>query len=86
MSTLWKNMRQVRVPHTYVLLFSFIVIAAIMSWIVPAGAFERTMVDGREVIDPTSFSYVESNPQGIFDILKSLPTGFERSQHISCLL
>ncbi|WP_219350799.1 YfcC family protein [Aerococcus sanguinicola] len=86
MSTLWKNMRQVRVPHTYVLLFSFIVIAAIMSWIVPAGAFERTMVDGREVIDPTSFSYVESNPQGIFDILKSLPTGFERSQHISYFL
>lgn len=86
MNRLWKNMRQVRVPHTYVLLFSFIVIAAIMSWIVPAGAFERTMVDGREVIDPSSFSYVERNPQGIFDILKALPTGFERSQHISYFL
>ncbi|MDK8502364.1 Na+/H+ antiporter NhaC family protein [Aerococcus sp. UMB1112A] len=86
MSRLWSDMRELRVPHTYVLLFAFIVIAALMSWVVPAGEFARTMVDGREVIDPNSFRYVAQQPQGIFDILKSLPAGFERSQHISYFL
>ncbi|MBR3946891.1 MAG: hypothetical protein IKJ56_07295, partial [Bacteroidales bacterium] len=31
-----------KVPHTYVIVFSIIIIAAILTWIVPAGQFERT--------------------------------------------
>ncbi|MBA5729058.1 putative basic amino acid antiporter YfcC [Aerococcaceae bacterium INB8] len=73
-------------PHTYVLLFSFIIIAAILSWIVPAGEFERVMVGEREIINPDSFAYVTSNPQGIFEVLKSIPRGFARTQDISYFL
>ncbi|TLQ49375.1 putative basic amino acid antiporter YfcC [Ruoffia tabacinasalis] len=73
-------------PHTYVLLFSFIIIAAILSWIVPAGEFERVMVGEREIINPDSFAHVASNPQGIFEVLKSIPRGFARTQGISYFL
>ncbi|HBY90773.1 YfcC family protein [Ruoffia sp. FAM 24228] len=73
-------------PHTYVLLFSFIIIAAILSWIVPAGEFERVMVGEREIINPDSFAHVASNPQGIFEVLKSIPRGFARTQDISYFL
>ncbi|MBZ6526595.1 putative basic amino acid antiporter YfcC [Aerococcaceae bacterium DSM 111021] len=73
-------------PHTYVLLFSFIIIAAILSWIVPAGQFERVMVGEREIINPDSFAHVARNPQGIFEVLKSIPRGFARTQDISYFL
>ena len=73
-------------PHTYVLLFSFIIIAAILSWIVPAGEFERVMVGEREIINPDSFAHVASNPQGVFEVLKSIPRGFARTQDISYFL
>ena len=78
--------KSVRMPHTYVLLFSFIIIAAILSWIVPAGEFERVMVGEREIINPDSFAHVASNPQGIFEVLKSIPRGFARTQDISYFL
>ncbi|MBG9978265.1 YfcC family protein [Facklamia tabacinasalis] len=73
-------------PHTYVLLLSFIIIAAILSWIIPAGQFERVLVGEREIINPDSFAHVASNPQGVFDVLTSLPRGFARTQDISYFL
>lgn len=83
---LFSALGRVRMPHTYVLLFSFIIIAAILSWIIPAGQFERVLVGEREVINPESFQLVARNPQGIFDILTSLPRGFARTQDISYFL
>ncbi|MGO1432681.1 MAG: YfcC family protein [Ruoffia tabacinasalis] len=86
MKNIFKALGRVRMPHTYVLLFSFIIIAAILSWIVPAGEFERVMVGEREIINPDSFAHVASNPQGIFEVLKSIPRGFARTQDISYFL
>lgn len=86
MKNIFKALGRVRMPHTYVLLFSFIIIAAILSWIVPAGEFERVMVGEREIINPDSFAHVASNPQGIFEVLKSIPRGFARTQGISYFL
>jgi len=81
-----ETVKKFNMPHTYVILFAFIIIAAILTWIIPAGQFESVMVDGREVIDPNTFQYMESNGQGIFDILLSIPAGFARSQGISFFL
>ncbi|KUO50230.1 MAG: C4-dicarboxylate ABC transporter permease [Desulfitibacter sp. BRH_c19] len=64
-----------KIPHTYSILFCLIIIAAFLTWIVPAGQYETVEVDGRMVVDPGGFSYVESNPQGPTDILKSIPQG-----------
>lgn len=86
MKNIFKALGKVRMPHTYVLLFSFIIIAAILSWIVPAGQFERVMVGEREIINPDSFAHVARNPQGIFEVLKSIPRGFARTQDISYFL
>ena len=30
-----------KVPHTYVIIFTLIVLAAVATWFVPAGEFER---------------------------------------------
>ncbi len=78
--------RSFKMPHTYVILFIFIIAAAVLSWIIPAGQYETVMLNGREVIDPNSFHYIENNGQGIFDLLRSIPQGFARSQEISFFL
>ena len=86
MKKIFSAIGRVRMPHTYVLLLSFIIIAAILSWIIPAGQFERVLVGEREIINPDSFAHVASNPQGVFDVLTSLPRGFARTQDISYFL
>lgn len=68
------------IPHTYVIVFSIIVLAAILTWIIPAGQFERTRKDydgkSREVIVPGSFTYLEeSNPQ-TWQVFSAIFEGF----------
>jgi len=41
------------------ILFILMMVAGILTRIIPAGSYARTTQDGREVIDPTSFQYVE---------------------------
>jgi uncharacterized ion transporter superfamily protein YfcC len=62
-------------PHALVLLFIVIVIAAIMSYVIPAGQFERVVVDGRTTVNPESFNYIERSPVGFFDIFRAIPQG-----------
>ncbi|HSV56558.1 MAG TPA: hypothetical protein VLH39_05550, partial [Magnetospirillaceae bacterium] len=69
--------RVIKVPHTFVLLFSLIVLAVIGSHIIPAGEFERVRDEkaGRTVVVPGSYERVEQNPQGFFDTFIALQKG-----------
>lgn len=71
-----------RIPHTFVTLLSFTIVMAIMTYVLPAGQFERAEVDGRTVVIPDSYTIVESNPQGFFDVLKSVPKGMTETADI----
>ena len=61
-------MKATRFPHTYVIIFLIIVVASVLTWIVPGGEFERkeVKVDGiaREVIQPDSFRCVTQVKRG----------------------
>ncbi|RUA25666.1 MAG: YfcC family protein [Bacteroidetes bacterium] len=56
-----------KVPHTYVIVFAILVLAAVTTWFVPGGEYNRhtVVVEGatRTVITPNSFHYVENSPQ-----------------------
>lgn len=58
---------RLKVPHTFVLLFSFIAIAAVLTWIVPAGEFSRESKkvgsSTRSVIVADSYHEVDANEQ-----------------------
>lgn len=73
-------MKKSKIPHTYVIVFAIIVFAAILTWVVPGGAFERHMVQvgegTREVIKSDSFQYVQNTPQ-TWQIFSALFDGFE---------
>lgn len=56
-----------KVPHTYTIVFSIIIICAILTWIIPGGEYARETVDvngvERTVIVNDSFHEVAKSPQ-----------------------
>jgi len=66
----------VKAPNTILIISCLIVFTAIMTWIVPGGEYERVLIDGRERVEPGSFSYIDSDPQSVFDILTAPIRGF----------
>ncbi|AKG74168.1 YfcC family protein [Salinicoccus halodurans] len=64
-----------RFPHTYAILLAVVIIAAALSYVIPAGEFEREEVGDRTEVVPGSYTGVEQNPVSFFDLFKSIPTG-----------
>ena len=69
-------LKNLRMPNTFVLLFSLLVMIAIATWFVPGGKYETHVVDGKTLIDPDSFHYVNANPQGFVALMMSPIKGF----------
>lgn len=66
----------IKAPNTILIISGLIVFTAVMTWIVPGGEYERIVIDGRERVEPGSFSYIDSDPQSVFDILTAPIRGF----------
>lgn len=64
-----------RIPHTFTIVFALIVLAAVCTWVIPAGEFQRQVVDGREVVMNDSFHYVDAAPQ-TWQVFSALFNGF----------
>lgn len=58
-------MKLKKFPDTLVLLFFILLVFIILTWILPAGEFDRTLLNGRSVVVPGSYKPVDSQPQGI---------------------
>ncbi|MDD3251585.1 MAG: Na+/H+ antiporter NhaC family protein [Lachnospiraceae bacterium] len=59
--------KKFQVPHSFVIVFTIIVAAVLMTWIVPAGEYVRVEnADGIKVIDPSQFQYLARNPVSPF--------------------
>lgn len=67
-----------RFPTAYTILLLLIVLIAALTWIIPAGKYERVMNEevGREVAVPGTYQVVESSPQGFMDVLLAPTAGF----------
>jgi uncharacterized ion transporter superfamily protein YfcC len=67
-----------RFPTAYTILFALIIVVAALTWIIPAGKFDRVQNDavGREVAVAGTFKVVAPNPQGFIDILLAPTAGF----------
>lgn len=56
-----------KMPHSFVIVFSIIVAAVLMTWIIPAGEYVRVEnAQGIKVIDPTQFNYLTRTPVNPF--------------------
>jgi uncharacterized ion transporter superfamily protein YfcC len=65
-------------PSAYTILFALIVIVAALTWIIPAGQYDRVASEtlGKEVPVAGTYAPTEANPQGFFDIVLAPIAGF----------
>lgn len=79
-----KSKKIFKVPHTYVILFTIILIMAALTYVIPAGVFEK-IIDpntGRSVVDPASFHSVDSAPTTFFGLFMSVTKGMNQAADI----
>ena len=67
-----------RFPTAYTILFLLIILVAALSWIIPAGQYDRAESEsiGREIAVAGTYKTVESNPQGFVDVMLAPIAGF----------
>ncbi|MFQ8601800.1 MAG: YfcC family protein [Anaerovoracaceae bacterium] len=74
---------KIKMPNSYVIIMSIIVVVAILSWILPGGAYEYVDPNA-DKLEPIAGTYhsTDSDPQGIFDMILAPIKGFMESVDI----
>jgi uncharacterized ion transporter superfamily protein YfcC len=72
-----ERVRRIRFPHPLALLVSCILLAAALTWILPAGRYQRheDPVTGRSLVVPGTYAPVPATPVGPLDALDAIPKG-----------
>lgn len=78
--------KKLRMPNTFVLLCSLLALIAIATWLVPGGQYDTHMVNGKSLINPASFHYIASNPQGFVALMMAPVKGFVEAALIICFV
>lgn len=69
-------------PHTYAILLFIVIFGAALSYIIPAGEFDRQEVEDRVEVVSGSFHGVEQNPVSFLDLIMAIPTGLNEAADI----
>ncbi|WP_342118735.1 YfcC family protein [Pseudoduganella sp. OTU4001] len=69
-------MKKLKLPNTFVLLFLIMAMIALATWLVPGGKYETHLVNGKQLINPDTFHYIDSKPQGLAAFLMAPIKGF----------
>jgi uncharacterized ion transporter superfamily protein YfcC len=66
-----------KMPHTFVIIIFFILFAAALTYLLPAGEFDRAVDEetGRTLVVENTFKSVEQNPVSLFDIPLAIVKG-----------
>lgn len=77
-----------RMPHTYLILFIIMLIACILTYVLPAGSFERAVPEGmsRAVIVPGTYAEIENTPVGFLPLFRAIPEGMIAAGNIIFLI
>ncbi|WP_300359060.1 AbgT family transporter [Fusobacterium sp.] len=75
-----------KLPHTFIILTIFISVISILSYIIPAGTYERIIgEDGRAIVDPNTFQYIKNTPVSLMQFLTAIPQGYVEAGFIIAL-
>ncbi|MBM9448335.1 C4-dicarboxylate ABC transporter permease [Staphylococcus cohnii] len=64
-----------KTPHTYALLLFIIVVASLLTYIIPAGEYAREKKDGQTLVISGSYQEVSQHGVSFFDIFRAIPEG-----------
>ena len=71
-----KKKKGIQMPHTYIILFLIVLVVCLLTYVIPAGQFERQEdASGRMLIVPGTYTQVESSPVSPLEI----PMAFVRT-------
>lgn len=67
---------KLRLPHPFLLLLGAVLVAAGLTWVLPAGEYQRVAnAAGQMLVVPGTYAAVPSNPTGVMALLLAVPRG-----------
>lgn len=71
-----KQKKKFQLPDAYVILFIILLLAAVLTYVIPAGSYEREPTDeGTDVIISDSYSQIDQQPVSLIDLFSSIQEG-----------
>ncbi|MEX0966082.1 MAG: TIGR00366 family protein [Bacteroidia bacterium] len=71
-----------KLPDALVIVAAILLLFIGLTWIIPAGDYDRQEVDGRQIVVPGSFHYVEASPQSPLEFFVAPLKGLVAAAHI----
>ncbi|MGB1032754.1 MAG: YfcC family protein, partial [Flavobacteriales bacterium] len=65
-----------KTPDSLIIVACILVLFTLLTWVIPAGAYDREIVDGRSIVVPGTYHSVEQAHQGIGALLQAPLHGF----------
>lgn len=83
-NTMSNNNKGIKAPNTLVLLCIFILVVSVLTYIIPAGSFDRSEdpASGRNLVVAGSYHAVDANPVTPFEIFMAIPKGMEQAAYV----
>ena len=81
-----KKKIQWAMPDAFIIIFGIVILAAIATYLIPAGSYEREAINGINRVVPGSYHEVASNPASLMDVFYAIPTGLKQSASIIFLI
>ncbi len=78
--------KEIRMPHVFSIIIILIVLCGILTYIVPAGVYERIETDGVTKIDVDSFHFVDQTPVSPFDWFVAIPQGIQAGASVIAVI
>ena len=72
-----KEKKQMKAPHVFVLVLIMIVCATLLTYVLPAGSYNRYVDEstGTTLVESGSYQRIEQTPVSLFAMLESIPKG-----------
>ena len=73
--------KKIQIPHIFVILAAIAMFFAALTWVMPAGTYDRVAdaATGRNIVEPNSFHYLEKTPVSPIQFISSYTAGFEHA-------
>ncbi len=75
-------MEKKKIPHTLIIVSVILVIFLALTWVIPAGQFERRDLNGRLVVVPGTYQSLDSQPQGLVELFTAPIRGMMSASQI----
>lgn len=78
------NKKKFKVPNAFIIVFGIMILAAVMTYIIPAGTYDN--IPDTKTIDPNTFHFIESSSTTPWEFINSISVGMSNASTIIILI